>query len=265
VYQFAIIGGTGWMGSAMLKPALQRGLLSQAEVAVSNSDGALLSGFPDVSVFADSQDMAHQSRCVVLSVRPEHFPSLAIDLSGKLVISIMAGVSVAQIQAATGATNVIRAMPNAAAEVGESYTPYFATDSVTADELKLAAGFFAGFGQADALQSEDELGYFVALTGSGHGTVAFFASALIQAATEQGIEPALAEKAVRQLMKGMGRLVSDEANSPATTVERVITYGGTTCRLVETMKEQGVDKGIAQALQASYLRATSDMTKQPKE
>lgn len=261
MYQFGVIGGTGWMGSAMLIPALRSGVLRADEVAVSNSDGASLADFPEVEVFTYSAAMAAQSRCVVLSVRPEHFPSLRLDLSDKLVISIMAGVSLEQIEAATGAKRIIRAMPNAAAEVAGSYTPYVATPAVTADGLKLATEFFSAFGQSDQLQNEDQLGYFVALTGSGHGTIAYFAASLIEAAVAQGIAPVLAEKAVRQLIQGMGKLVGEEANSPATTVERVTTYGGTTCRLVQTLAEEGVAQSIAKALQASYLRATSDMTK----
>lgn len=260
MYEFGVIGGTGWMGAAMLKPSLAAGSLRESQIAVSNSSGEQLAGFAEVAVFTDSQALADESETVVLSVRPAQFPYLSLDLSGKLVISIMAGVSIEQIQAATGATRIIRAMPNAAAEVAESYTPYFATDAVSTDERQLAEGFFSGFGCCDAVATEDDLGYFVALTGSGHGTIAYFASALIAAAVEQGIDESLAERGVRQLMKGAGKLVSEEGNSPKTTVERVTTYGGTTCKLVETLAEQSVGEGIAKALHASYLRATSDMT-----
>lgn len=261
MYKLGVIGGTGWMGSAMLNSVLTEGIFAPDEVALSNSDGAFLSGFPEVAVFQDSQAMSERTQCLVLSVRPEHFPRLSLDLSGKLVISIMAGVSVSQIQQATRSNKIIRAMPNAAAAIKESYTPYFASLNVSEIDLKLATSFLGAFGQCDALETEDELGYFVALTGSGHGTLAYFASALIDAAKEHGIEPVLAERAVRQLMKGMGQLVGGELNSPAVTVDRVVTYGGTTCRLIETMAQQGVDRGIAKALQAAYLRATSDMTK----
>jgi len=261
MYQFGVIGGTGWMGSAMLTSALKAGVLSPESVAVSNNDGSGLPGYPAVAALSDSQALADQSNCVVLSVRPEHLPALELDLSDKGVISIMAGVSLEQIEAATGARRIIRAMPNAAAEVAGSYTPYFSAPSVTETEKASAVAFFSGFGTSDPVAKEDDLNYFVAMTGSGHGTLAFFASALIEAATAHGIEPDLAEKAARQLMKGMGQLLAEETNSPATTVERVTTYGGTTCRLVETLKEQGVDAGIAKALEASYLRAKSDMTK----
>jgi pyrroline-5-carboxylate reductase len=262
LYKFGVIGGTGWMGSAMLKPALTQSLLESDEVAVANHDGAVLAGFPEVVVFSDPQQMAQQSACVVLSVRPEHFPQLELDLKDTLVISIMAGVAVEKITEATGAKRVIRAMPNAAAEVAGSYTPYFATDAVTAEEIASAEAFFNGFGSCDRLGKEDDINYMVALTGSGHGTLAFFASSLIKAGVEHGIDSVIAEKGVRQLMQGMGQLVAQEENSPEATVERVTTYGGTTCRLVQTLAEEGVDSGIAAALQAAYLRATSDMTKQ---
>lgn len=261
MYKFGVVGGTGWMGSAMLKPSLSQSLLCSTDVAVSNNNAAKLGGFPDVAVYANSQTMANESACVVLSVRPEHFSQLQLDLTGKLVISIMAGVTVEQIKAATGASKIIRSMPNAAAEVAESYTPYFATDIVSEDELVQVETFFSGFGACDRVAHEDDINYMCALTGSGHGTVAFFASSLIKAGVDHGFEPALAERAVRQLMKGMGALVGQEANSPETTVDRVTIYGGTTCSLVQALAKENVGEGIAKALQAAYRRAKSDMTK----
>jgi pyrroline-5-carboxylate reductase len=262
VYQLGVIGGTGWMGTAMLRSSFDKSVFTPSQVALSNRDGALLAGFPHVAVFLDSQVMTDQSDCIVLSVRPQHFSNLKLNISpDKLVISIMAGVSTEKIREATGANSIIRAMPNAAAEVGKSYTPYFASDRVSTRQRVFAESFFKSFGCCDRVAKEDDLNYFVALTGSGHGSMAFFAQALVDGAIAHGIDEFLAERAVRQLMRGVGQLIAEETNSPAMTVERVTTYDGTTCRLVETLKKEGVDSSIAKALNASYLRAKSDMTK----
>ena len=258
-FRLGVIGGTGWMGSAILRSILEHSSITPDQILVSNSSGAALAGYPDVKVYTDSQALVDASDCVILSVRPNHFPALSVDLTDQLVISIMAGVTIDAIHKQTGAEAIIRAMPNAAAEIGQSYTPYVNSDGADVDFESLAMALFNSFGTTGRLQSEDELNYFVALTGSGHGTLAYLADALIQAALQQGIDESLAQRGVRQLFKGMGELVAGEANTPAQTVQRVTEYGGTTCRLVETLAHEGVDKGIKNALQACYARASENM------
>ena len=43
----------------------------------------------------------------------------------------MAGIPLADIAARTGTARVVRALPNAAADVGKSYTPWTASAAVT--------------------------------------------------------------------------------------------------------------------------------------
>lgn len=260
LYRFGVMGGTGWMGSAMLSSLLRKKTLAVTDIAIANRCGNSLPAYPQIPI--ESNDvLVSQSSCVVLSVRPQDLLNLNLDLSGKLVLSIMAGVSIKQIQEHTGANRVVRAMPNAAAEIGESYTPYVVSAAVSEVDLKEMLLFLSGFGLCEKLQNEDDFNYFVALTGSSHGTMAFFAQSLINAGINHGVEPLVAERAIRQVMKGMGQLIADESRSPEETVERVTVYGGTTCALVESLKSGGVGRGIENALIDSYKKASSNMSK----
>ena len=56
----------------------------------------------------------------MLSMRPQDWPAIAVTAPGRLVVSVMAGVTLGAVAARLGAERVVRALPNAA-EVGLSY------------------------------------------------------------------------------------------------------------------------------------------------
>jgi pyrroline-5-carboxylate reductase len=124
-----VIGGTGWLGGALLRPALAKGFVAAADLILSSRSGktAGFEAWPDIRFTTDSQVLAAQSDIVILSVRPEDLDGLDLDLSGKLVISVMARVPAATLLARFKSERIIRAMPNACAEQGLSFTPWLST------------------------------------------------------------------------------------------------------------------------------------------
>ena len=205
-----IIGGTGWLGGALIRPALADGFVSPESLWLSSRKGAV-SGFevwPGIRITTDNAALVADSDCIILSVRPEDLPVLDLDLSGKLVISVMARVNAAAITRQFGATRIIRSMPNASAEQRLSFTPIFCSDAVTDDDRRFATGFFACSGQVTEVEREERLDYYTALTGSGPAFIAAFADAMIRDAMANGIGAAEADAAVRQLFLGASTLIA---------------------------------------------------------
>ena len=66
----------------------------------------------------------------------------------------MAGVSLEEVVQRTGSRQVIRAMANAAAEIGKSYTPWLVTQEVTDEQKAFAQRLFETFGSADEVFTE---------------------------------------------------------------------------------------------------------------
>jgi len=69
-----------------------------------------------VTITDDNQALVDASDLVLLSVPPAMAAGLTIDASGKLVASVMAGVTTETIMALSGADRVVRAMSSPAAE-----------------------------------------------------------------------------------------------------------------------------------------------------
>jgi pyrroline-5-carboxylate reductase len=259
VTTLGVIGGAGWLAGALLRPALEAGTIKAPDLILS-SRRQTISGFeawPAIRTTSDNGVLCAQSDVVILSVRPEELDGVTADLSGKLVISVMARMSLAEIGRRFGCTRIIRSMPNASAEQKLSFTPWYATPKVTDADKAFTSAFFNASGIAQQVSAEAEIDYFTGLTGSGFAFPALMARAMIEHAIENGITPDVADRAVRQLMIGAGTYVSVSPDSAAEIVRTFVDYGGTTSAGLLAMMEKGSDEAVKAGLDAAWKKARS--------
>src|SRR5262245_14522084 len=105
-----IVGGGGWLGGAVAERGLQARVLFPESLIVSgrSARGERFARWPEAEWTSDNTDLARRSDIVILSVRPENFADLDLDLRGKLVISLMAGVLIDTIERKTGSGRIVR-------------------------------------------------------------------------------------------------------------------------------------------------------------
>jgi pyrroline-5-carboxylate reductase len=254
---FGIIGGTGQLGSAIAHALLKTGTIAPDRLWIANRSATRgsFAEYPQVNVTTDAAKLATVCDTILLSVPPALFPQVKIDARDKLVLSVMAGVTIAQTTMQTGAARVIRAMSSPAAELSLAYTPWCASPAVTADDRQTARTLFEAWGKTDEVASEDQIDYFTALTGPVPGFVAFFADAMIADAIDRGVPKEIADRAVRQLFHAAGVVLDSDPKSPAAHVEAMIAYAGTTAAGMVALRDSHLAEAIGQGLDASYRRA----------
>ncbi len=257
-----IIGGTGWLGAAIARALLSSNFVDPKALWISNRSGRRdgFEAWPDVRFTIDNQELVSACSTVLLSILPQDFGSVAVDARGRLVISVMAGAPVEVIARRTGAERIVRALPNAAADINLSYTPWFAAPAVTAEDKEFVQSLFGTCGRADEVPAEDQIDYFTALTGPGPAFVAFYADAMIQHAARRGIDPEIAERAVRQLFHGAGAMLAASELSPAQTVRVFIDYAGTTAAGLNAFQASNLSQDIEHGIDAAYRTAKTGMT-----
>ena len=252
-----IIGGTGWLGGGIARSLLANGTTQPTQLWLSNRTGRR-TGFEiwkEVKVTQDSQILVDACDTLVLSVPPDNFRELRIIADEHLVISVMAGISVTAIAAATGAKRIVRALPNAMAEIGMSYTPWFAAPAVTDADREQVESLFNACGKTDEVPDEDQIDYFTGLTGSGVAFPALFAQTMIDDAVARGVAAEVAERAVCQIFLGAGQVIAQSEQSPATLVQVFIDYDGTTAAGLRSMRESSLGEEVSTGLQAAYEKA----------
>jgi pyrroline-5-carboxylate reductase len=252
--KLGVIGGGGWLGGAIVASLLDTGLADPEHLTLSYRSERP-DRFPGARWTRDNQQLADRSDIVIVSVRPADWPALAINAQGRLVISVMAGIRLQQLSDQLNTKRVVRALPNAAAEVGKSYTPWVASSDLNDRDRVAVQRIFAACGNADEVTSEAEIDYLTGLAGSGPAFPALLATAMMNDAIKRGFHPDVARRAVDAVIVGAGRLVELRDECPGDTVERFLSYQGTTAAAIEAMRSAGFDAavrcGLAQALEKS--------------
>jgi pyrroline-5-carboxylate reductase len=254
---FGIIGGTGQLGSAIAKALLKTKTISPDRLWIANRSGARgpFAQWPKVNITTDMSELAAACGTILLAVPPALFPQVALEADDRLLLSVMAGVTIAQMAKQTGARRIIRAMSSPAAELSLAYSPWCASPAVTEADRTTARALFEACGKTDEIGNEDQIDYFTALTGPVPGFVAFFADSMIADAVGRGVPKEIADRAVRQLFHAAGVMLDGSDRSPAEHVEAMIAYAGTTAAGMLALRDSHLDTAIGQGLEAAYRRA----------
>ncbi|MGZ2487490.1 pyrroline-5-carboxylate reductase [Rhizobium pisi] len=254
--RIGIIGGSGWLGGAIAASILDAGLVDSQNLSLSYRS-APPSRFPNSFWTSDNQELADRSDVILLSVRPDDWRPLAVDAGGKLVISVMAGIRLTALSERHKTGRVVRALPNAAAEVGKSYTPWIAARDVTQDDRAVVRAIFEACGAQDEVARESDIDYLTGLSGSGPAFPALLAAAMMRDAVAQGLPAEIARRAVNTVISGAGRLLERHDGSPDDVVQTFLGYRGTTAAAIEGMRVAGFDASVAGGLSAAFKKSVS--------
>jgi pyrroline-5-carboxylate reductase len=254
--KIGIIGASGWLGSSLAKGLMEAGVAEQSDLVLSYR-----SSKPDILPAAtwtmDNRRLAEEASIIVVSVRPGDFRSLDIAIPGKLAISVMAGINLDTLSRRLGSDRVVRSLPNAAAEVRQSYTPWVASQNITAEDRVIVDRIISAWGEGDEMRSESDIDYFTGLTGSGPAFPALLARAMERDALNRGIDPVIARKAVVAVLKGAGALFQRNCDSPDDVVKRFADYKGTTSAALGAMIEGNLEAAVGVGLAAALARSLS--------
>jgi pyrroline-5-carboxylate reductase len=251
-----IIGGNGWLGRAFAGALVQSGIVEADRLTLSYRSGTPQI-LPQAKWTTDNRELVDRSDIVILSVRPEDLPAVTVTAEGKLIVSVMAGITLAELSRRFKTERVVRTLPNAGAEVGTSYTPWVASAAVTQDEKNTLRRILEACGTADEMSREADIDYFTGMTGSGPAFPALLAAAMMKDAISRGIDPGVARRAANALLVGTGRLVELRNEDPLDLVQVFLDYRGTTAAAIEAMRARGFDAAVSAGLEAAFQKSVT--------
>lgn len=257
-----IIGGTGWLGRAIATALVDTGFVGAESLTLSSRAGQLSEpkGVLDgVQVTDDNQRLVLRSDVVILSVRPQDLGGVHINVGERLLISLVAGVSLRDIEALTGARRVVRAMPNAALEIRKSYTPWLANAEVDGAGKTYVQQLFETCGEADEITSEQDLNYLTGLAGTGPSYPALLARALYNCAIEYGLPASVAGRAVHGVVVDASQLIGEQRGFDA-LLNTLIGYRGVSAAGIEGMQAGGLEASVKAGLDRAMSVASSNLS-----
>jgi pyrroline-5-carboxylate reductase len=198
-----------------------------------------------------------ETSIILLAVKPQIFDQATAKLantSASLIISIMAGVSLAQLESVFEHRSVVRAMPNTPAQVGAGITAIALGKLVDPSQKIIVESIFKAVGSVIEVP-ESMLNAVTGLSGSGPGYVSLFIEALADGGVAAGLPRAIAMELAIQTVLGTSQMLKETGLHPAQLKDRVTSAGGTTIIGITQLEKSGVRSGIIEAVIAAAQRA----------
>jgi pyrroline-5-carboxylate reductase len=258
-----VLAGAGKMGGAMLSGWLAQGLDANRVAVIEPYPSGEIKALPAKGVRLNPAPSDIGSvAALVVAVKPQTFREAGPPLrpfaeSSTLVVSIMAGITIASITKVCGGS-VVRAMPNTPAAIGRGITVAVAAGNVSAVQRAVADALLRATGSVEWTSDETLMDAVTAVSGSGPAYVFLLAEELARAGVEAGLPPELATKLARETVAGSGELLHRSELDAATLRRNVSSPGGTTAAALEVL--MGAD-----GMQSLLTRAVAAATKRSRE
>ncbi len=213
-----------------------------------------------VTTVADAAAVVTAARTVILAVKPQVLhaalePLAALFTADKLLISILAGVTTAALEAIVSPeVAVVRVMPNTPALVGCGAAAMCAGSAASGDDMKRAAALLAAVGEVVTV-NEAQMDAVTGLSGSGPAYVYTVIEALADGGVLEGLPRDVALKLAAQTVLGAAQMVVESGEHPALLRDKVCSPGGTTIAAMQRLEDGGVRAALLGAVQRAAARS----------
>ena len=256
--------GMGNMAGAMLKGMLRVFSPDELMFAEKNEEqGKRVEKETGVEYAVSNRSCSSSVKYLILAVKPQFMPEVLEEIKEEIkeeqiVISIAAGVTIADIKEVLGAdARVVRVMPNTPALLGEGMTGVCYDASAYSDEERsVIRQIFESFGKMQVV-NEALMNAVICVSGSSPAYVYMFIEALADGAVKYGIPRKAAYEMAAQTVLGAAKMVLETGKHPGELKDMVCSPAGTTMAGVAALEEYGFRNSIIKACDSCYEKAES--------
>ncbi|WP_374018731.1 pyrroline-5-carboxylate reductase [Paenibacillus thiaminolyticus] len=260
------IYGAGSMAEAIIRGLTEKQLIAPDRIAVVNrSNTERLEELQRCYGVAAENSPQGKSRLlqaadiVLLAVKPKDAAGALAELKtclrpGALLLSVVAGLSIATMQRITGPVPVVRTMPNTSSSIGLGATGVCWSEETTAEQQEAALHLLQAVGYATVV-AEHDLNMVTGLSGSGPAYVYYLMEAMIAAGVDGGLSTEQARELTVQTVRGAAEMVRLTGEEPADLRHKVTSPGGTTAAAIEMLEQYQFQQALRSAIHRAEARA----------
>ncbi len=261
-YEVAVIG-CGKMGESILRSLLAGKSVKSDNIMVCEPyepRREFIESQYKVNVTAVGREAMLNSRFIILAVKPNIVAAVASEVAGclqkeQVILSIVAGFSLSRLSELFGHKQIVRAMPNLAAQIAQAATVWSANKELSAQQLEQARSILQAIGEEIYVDSERLIDVGTAISGSGPAYQYLFLEALTDAGVRLGLTRAQAERLAVGMARGSVNLAWETGKSLNELRYMVTTPGGTTAEAVYTLEKENFRVALIDAAQACYNKS----------
>jgi len=209
-------------------------------------------------VTSDNRKAAEEADVVILSVKPRDVKNVLGEIReqvrGKLVISVAAAVPLQFLKEIAPKTRFVRAMPNVALLVQESFTAYCSDPHVTPEDKKRVQEIFERMGRHLEVE-EKYMDAITGLSGSGPAYLSIIIEALMYAGLKVGLPRDLALASAAQTAVGAGKLILETQKPLSELKDMVVTPAGVTIEGIYELEGSGIRTALMRAVEVATKKS----------
>ncbi|MEO6655954.1 MAG: pyrroline-5-carboxylate reductase [Pyrinomonadaceae bacterium] len=260
--------GCGVMGESMVAGLLNNKLVDPKNILASHpreSRRKELSEKHGITVFESNAEAAktivgHENSAVLICVKPQRLERVLGDLRGvfhldPLVLSIVAGATIAHLAESLGTAKIVRAMPNTPSQIGAGITAWTCTAAVADAERGHVREILAALGKELFVETENMIDMATSLSATGPTYIFMVMEALTDAGVHLGFSRDMAKELVQETMLGSVKFAMESHKHPAELRNMVTSPGGTSAEAIYQMEKGSLRTVLSKAVYAAYKRA----------
>ncbi len=253
--------GCGNLGQAIVQGLIEDNYPAEKLIATRRKlDKISFLAQKGVQITSNNRLAVRSADLLILAVKPYIIPEVIkeiqaeIDPKKHVLISLATGVKVATMKELLGEAKfempIVRAMPNTAADVGESLTCLYAHNCDQAT-TQIVAELFNSIGKSIFID-EALMEAATILGACGIAYVLRFIRAMIQGGIQVGFSAETATAIVTQTVKGAADLLIERGEHPEREIDKVTTPKGCTIVGLNEMEHAGFSSSLIKGIVASY-------------
>ncbi len=254
--------GSGVMAEAMIGGLLRGKLVTPEQIVASHPRPARREHLHEtygIRVVSSNIEAVTGANVVLLAVKPQMLAKVGREIGphlqrGQLVLSILAGPTSAALTGTLGHDQVVRAMPNTPAQIGQGMTVWWATPATTPDQRAQAQALLAALGVELEVEDEKWVAMATAVSGTGPAYAFLVLESLIDAAVHLGFPRHIAHDLVIETLEGSIRFARQSGDHPAVLRNMVTSPGGTSAAAIHEMESGRLRTVLSEAVWAAFRR-----------
>ena len=248
--------GAGNIGCALAKGLVTQKVITPSELYLSRKrNGLLAEQEKDGFRISDNNTLVKECDIVILAVLPGQAMEVLLDLQAlfqdgkKILVSVVSAVSIDELKSWSGnKPEVVRIMPNTAAEYGSGMICIAGEEETAVEEIK---ALFDPLGQTMVIK-EQLMPAATILAACGIAFFLRFIRAVSQGGIQIGFHADEAGKIAAQTARGAAELLLKTNNHPETEIDRVTTPMGCTISGLNEMEHFGLSSAMIKGIVKSF-------------
>ena len=257
--------GTGNVGSAILNALSESGYPASSIFFYEPNDESAnkATGKSKTSRLPTLTDGFAKADIVFLCIKPQIFAKAhpvickEIEASGKepVIVSIMAGITLATLRSALKIKNIVRTMPNIAVSVKKGMVAIVKEEGIEEDILQTVEFLFSTCANTVRVL-ENQIDAVTGLSGSGPAFIFQFVEALALGGVKVGLSRDVAMKLAISTIEGSIEMLNGTKLSPGELTANVCSPAGTTIAGVQELENRAFRGAVMAAVEAAAKRSS---------